>query len=190
MRFSFRMGNYPIIPTPHLKVQRFFIYLSRMHACYMPVDRASTTHCCRTPTPHKDIHSTHTYIVYIIHTINNITTYTHTLTHSYATHKQSHTKRMRVIGTLAIVARLVCACARCLDFFSVARTLCLCSTISHNLTHYTYLAHTYIHTVGYTYTHMLSPHIRASTRLCIHTHTYTRMRVVYTHSHTDSVLLY
>ena len=97
-----------------------------------------------------------------------------------------------LIGALTFEARLVCVCAMCLDFFSVARTPYLCSTLSHNSIDYTHLAHTYIHIVGYAYIYILSLY----TYTHKHTQTYTYIyawvspRIIYTHSHTDSILLY
>ena len=82
-------------------------------------------------------------------------------------------------------------CTRCLDFFFVTHTLWLCSAISYNSIHYTYLAHTHIHIVGYTYATYL---VYAHTYKHIQTYTYAYscayLRITYAHLHTGSILLF
>lgn len=190
MRFSFRTGIFPIIPTPRLKVQRFLFFYSECAPATCPQTGPQRSTVITYIPPNKDMHSTYTYIAYIVHTTNSITTYTHVLIHLCATHKQSHTKRICVVGALTYEARLVCVCARCLDFFFMAHTPCLHSTISHNITHYTYLAHIYIHIVGYTYaTYLAYTHTHTGTHKPLYTHACACLRIIYTHLHTDSVLL-
>lgn len=136
----------------------------------MPVDRASTTHCCRTPTPHKDIHSTHTYIVYIIHTINNITTHSYTYTLIRNTQAITHKKNACHRRADVRGAPGLCVC-------QVLR-LFLCGTHAIPMQYYLPQPHTL---------HIPSPHIHTHSRLHVHTHTQSihthKYTPMYTHAH-------
>ena len=96
-------------------------------------------------------------------------------------------------------------CTRCLDFFSVAHTPCLCSTISYNSMHYTYLAYTYIYIVGYAYAYILSLYTYIHTqahanlyihiRMCIpayniHSFTHRQYTAILTYTCTDKAAAY
>ena len=123
----------------------------------IPPTKTHSTHSCNTHSYNVHAYTYNTYIHIYAYTIYYIQ-YIHCI--------QCH------IGALTYEARLVCVCARCLDFFFMTHTPCLCGTISHNSTHYTYLAHTYIHIVGYAYTYLVYTHTHISTHKPIHTHTH------------------